>query len=862
MKQRITNLVFLLLFLPALVFSQTGYFPFDVADMSGWFERNAIIKSNDGNVIFGYNDYVHEKVVVKKMTTDGEEIWSVTLMLATESKYCFNIFPIPGDGYYCLFDNEYVHLGEDGAVISFIQYELTDLGYAAGTFDDLKINFAKSVFTGTSFHLVSRQSKSLGGGYPLYYYTLTEINLDGSVVYSNLFDWGEGNYLIGDYQLGYSDGYDFVFQSVGIFDGADYFDSLFIEKIETGATYSENLQTISQIITTGVLSTDDGFIGFGVVDGMDGISVDDYLIKINFEGDTLWTKKHDLFFTTAGDAPQYKDLIELPSNNLLGLVKYYDYFRDTVFHRIQLYSPDGELLFTSHPIIIFYNEEVGDVWDGGIEDITMIGDNLIGFTGFHRNYGIGGVFVLLTDTLGNYFHLNVTGQLYNDANGNGTFDTGEVSFPDKLISTAPLNYYAFTNEEGKYNLLIGNDEDFIITVDSINYWDIIEPSSSINFSVDTSMTGEIFPGYDFLFDYTSPVHDVAVQLYQSPIVPGFESYNTLTIYNLGNQYGEMGTATLQFPSVLNFSDAIPAYSTFLDTTITWDYSGLDPYEPQIFKGNYIVDVSATLGEFVQTTGYTTDGGFDINIVNNADTWETEIVSSFDPNHKTVAPVGDGVNGNIDFSTEYLTYTIEFQNTGTAEAQFINIYDTLSKHLEMTSVEMLSSSHDYTMYLNELGILRWNFDSIFLPDSATDFIGSMGYLKFRIKIKDDVVIGDVIKNTGAIYFDYNSPIITNTTINTLIVPNGIDTEISNMIEIQVYPNPASAYITFNLSDNYSNNLNFMITDPSGRVCLMNSIEANINSSTIDISKLSQGLYYCSFYNNENFILAKLKFIVIK
>ncbi len=860
---KIANLIGILIILPTLAFSQTGYFPFELPDMSGWFERNAIIKANDGNIIFGYNDYVHEKVVFKKITSEGEEIWNVTMELPTESQYGFNIFPIPGDGYYCFFDNEYVHLEEDGAVISLIHYDLSDLGYAAGTFEGVDVNFVKAVYTGTSFHLVSKQSKSLGAGVtPLYYYTLTEINIDGSVVYSNSFDWGAGNFLIGDHQLGYSGGYDYVYQNVGVSYGAGYSDSLFIQRVATGSTISENLQTISKVIPTGVLSTADGFIGYAKVEGVDGITVDDYLIKINFEGDTLWTKKHNLFFTTADDSPQFKDLIELPSNNLLGLIKYYDHTRDTVFHRIQLYTQEGELLFTSPSIISYNNWEVGDVWDGGIEDITMLGDNLIGFTGFHRNYSTGGVFVLLTDTLGNYFHLNVTGQLYNDANGNGTFDSGEVTFPDKLISTAPLDYYAFTNEEGKYNLMLGNDGDFIITVDSIDYWDIIEPASSINFSVDTSMDGETFPGYDFLYDYTLPVHEVSVQLHQGPIVPGFETYNTLTISNLGNQYGETGTATLEFPSVLNYSDAIPAYSTISDTIITWDYSELDPFEPQIFKGIYLVDVTAPLGEFVQTKGYNTIGAFEINNLNNSDSIETEIVSSFDPNHKSVAPVGEGLNGNIDFATEYLTYTIEFQNTGSAPAQFINIYDTLSEQLEITSVEMLSASHDYTMYLDNSGILRWNFDSIFLPDSATDLIGSMGYLKFRIKIKDDVVVGDVIENTGAIYFDYNAPVITNTTVNTLIGPNGIDTDNSNMTKIHVYPNPASAFITFNLSENYINNINLVITDLSGRVCLMNVIKANTNSTTIDISNLSQGLYFCSFSDNENLNLTKLKFIVIK
>ena len=51
----------------------------------------------------------------------------------------------------------------------------------------------------------------------------------------------------------------------------------------------------------------------------------------------------------------------------------------------------------------------------------------------------------------------------------------------------------------------------------------------------------------------------------------------------------------------------------------------------------------------------------------------------------------------------------------------------------------------------------------LPDSNANERKSHGFIRFRIKPKNTLVAGDSIKNKAAIYFDYNSPVITNSAI---------------------------------------------------------------------------------------------------
>ncbi len=55
----------------------------------------------------------------------------------------------------------------------------------------------------------------------------------------------------------------------------------------------------------------------------------------------------------------------------------------------------------------------------------------------------------------------------------------------------------------------------------------------------------------------------------------------------------------------------------------------------------------------------------------------------------------------------------------------------------------------------------------LVDSIKNEPKSHGYIVYKIKAKQNVQIGDVIKNTAAIYFDYNLPIFTNTEMTTVV-----------------------------------------------------------------------------------------------
>ena len=162
-----------------------------------------------------------------------------------------------------------------------------------------------------------------------------------------------------------------------------------------------------------------------------------------------------------------------------------------------------------------------------------------------------------------------------------------------------------------------------------------------------------------------------------------------------------------------------------------------------------------------------------------------VVNSHDPNSKEVYPVN--VEPNY---TDYFTYTVHFQNTGTAAAQNIRVVDTLSSFLDLNSFQLISYSNNNITTLDS-NIITVRFPNIQLPDSTSNPEGSVGYFQYRIKPKAKLSSTTEIKNTAHIYFDYNSPIATNTTTNKFNAIKSSTKQINDDRTITIYPNPTTS-----------------------------------------------------------------------
>ncbi|MEM8906972.1 MAG: T9SS type A sorting domain-containing protein, partial [Bacteroidota bacterium] len=233
----------------------------------------------------------------------------------------------------------------------------------------------------------------------------------------------------------------------------------------------------------------------------------------------------------------------------------------------------------------------------------------------------------------------------------------------------------------------------------------------------------------------------------------------------------------------------------------------------------------------------------------------EVIGSFDPNDKTGFPLGRQAENFIEENID-LEYLIRFQNTGTDTAFRVVIRDTLSRFLDPTTVQPGASSHPYQFELLGNGILKFTFDNILLPDSTTNLEGSNGFVEFKIKQQIDNPIGTVIRNTAAIYFDFNAPIITNETIHTIgevLVTDVRDLD-NNQIatSVSVYPNPFLSNTTFDLHDRPFR---------QGRIELFNLVGQLIRSESFEHStfnlerkQLQAGTYPFIIYLDEEATLS--------
>ncbi len=218
-----------------------------------------------------------------------------------------------------------------------------------------------------------------------------------------------------------------------------------------------------------------------------------------------------------------------------------------------------------------------------------------------------------------------------------------------------------------------------------------------------------------------------------------------------------------------------------------------------------------------------------------------VTNSYDPNDKQGFPTGVKSQHFIPKNTD-IEYMIRFQNTGTDTAFAVVLRDTLSEFLDPATIIPGASSHIYRFDLLETGIAKFSFLNIKLPHEKVDKDGSNGFVKFRIKQRSNNPNGTVIKNRAGIYFDFNAPIITNTTTHTigenwlLLVP--IKEQNTANAEVKIYPNPFSESTTIELNVDYKE-LKINILDLNGK--LIRSEKFNNQQLIFERNGLNSGLY---------------------
>ena len=308
-------------------------------------------------------------------------------------------------------------------------------------------------------------------------------------------------------------------------------------------------------------------------------------------------------------------------------------------------------------------------------------------------------------------------------------------------------------------------------------------------------------------------------------------------YNLDCAAGISGQLTIDVLGPMTYvgpmaGALVPVVSgTTLIYTIS-DFSTID--NNTAFGLVFKTDTNASAGAVICLYTDITPTIGDNYSANNSFDYCYYVINSHDPNYKETYP--ELVPMNYD---DYFTYTVHFQNTGTAPSINIHVEDTLDGNLDLNTFQFLDASHEnYNVTLNG-NILSVLFPNIMLVDSTVSVDSSQGYIQYRIKPKTGLPVTTKIYNTASIYFDFNEAVVTNTTIN-MFRPytTGVD-ENQFADGVSIYPNPASEFINVNFKSS-SKNVSVKIYDATGRL-VKNIDNAKTGESSINISELESGLY---------------------
>ena len=377
--------------------------------------------------------------------------------------------------------------------------------------------------------------------------------------------------------------------------------------------------------------------------------------------------------------------------------------------------------------------------------------------------------------------ITISGYVYSDLNGNCVQDGGENPIVNAFVNLTPGGA-AFTDDFGYYKLEVAPG-----TYDVTYY---ASPFMNTSTCANGLTQHLVLPNYGmnaFNTDFPLlffPVQDLAVSLYDGSYVPGV-NHSTHILYQNNSSMSMSPVLTWQHDSLITptaYSLPPTSYNAATHTAV-WNLGLM----PSLTFGNIFInsltDTTATLTTITGGNAQITPLLGDADLTDNQDTTAGIVVASFDPNQKGAFPQGEGVHHFISPTQNLLHYTLDFQNTGNYPAGFIVLRDTLDPSLDAFSVQLGVYSHPYTVTLQNDNILVFRFDNINLPDSMTNEPESHGFVTYSIQTQPGLPLGTAIHNSAAIYFDFNEPVMTNTTLHTVYLPPFADIDNATACEGQ-------------------------------------------------------------------------------
>ncbi len=434
-----------------------------------------------------------------------------------------------------------------------------------------------------------------------------------------------------------------------------------------------------------------------------------------------------------------------------------------------------------------------------------------------------------------------------DSNNNGLYSSDEPYFFNKIFSYELNNSGVVSYSQTNYS-----QQGYCNTPsNTADYGCQILPEYAPYYSLSTNFYNDIpFANNQILYfpvTLTQPLNDLGIYIQNNGRPRPGMSYRTRILYR--NHGSTPMSGLINFTKdPLTTIESVPNGAIVNSNGFTYQTETLAPGQGFYITVTLSVPPIPTvaIGDILNNSvTFSSTSIPDYILSNNSFTLSSPVTGAYDPNDKT-----ESHGGQIQFdeftADDYLYYTINFQNIGNASAIDVRIEDALDSKLDGSTIQMIESSHNYTMERTE-SALTWRFDNIQLLPAFVSEELSKGFVFFKVKPKSGYAVGDIIPNTAEIYFDSNPAIVTNT-FNTEFVQalGNTNFESNNFI---IFPNPTHENVTISLQNTSEMIDSITITDVLGKI-IRNIKGISGNQFNVDVADVSQGVYFVEIITQNN------------
>lgn len=451
--------------------------------------------------------------------------------------------------------------------------------------------------------------------------------------------------------------------------------------------------------------------------------------------------------------------------------------------------------------------------------------------------------------------LYMNGIVFFDADSNGIKGAGEPGVSGGKLLLTPDSSYAVSDVNGNYSFGTTPGTHTISWAAQNIYQ--LSLGSALSYTATVATTAG---GYDFGIKNQNYMYADSISLGACWSGCAHPNYFYLTYTNTGTVTYNGYVYMVLDPNNMFLSTSWGTQpDSVIGDTLFWNFTNLAPFQ------------SVTINPYINTpTGGVTinysvamvslDAAGNVAFI-STDSNSHVVNCSFDPNEKYVTPTGI-LPQHYTLKTDELMYTIVFQNTGTDTAYTVIIRDTIDANLDLSTLQVFSSSDDVTTEVSLLTrVAKFTFNNILLVDSNHNEPESHGFVRYSIRANSGVPDSTIVYNNAGIYFDFNQPVITNTTFNTLVttLPVGIaEYSVPAKGKAVVIPNPFTQTATLVFDNGLNELYDVNVYSVTGKLLQ----HKNTNAGHVELYRnaLSAGIYFYELKNKVNGYSIKGKFVI--